>query len=92
MKFLLFLDEVLLALCWIIAIFIVEQLCRPKGNGLKKILIWYFIVEVYIYFGAGLYIIFYPTAPLVPYIPFVLPKVIIKIIFYNYIKKQHYGR
>lgn len=93
MNQLIFLDEVLLALCWMIAIFIVTELIiTPQGNGLKKILVWYFIVEVYIYFGLAMYILFYQTAFIIPYIPFVIPKVIIKVFFYNYIKKQKYDR
>ncbi len=85
MNKLLIIDETILAGTWILAIFLVIRLIESKDGHFRKLMIWYFVVEVYIYFALFMYLLFYPDAPIVRFIPFVLPKTIVKIFIYKYL-------
>lgn len=48
-------SETLFSVVYIIAIFVLIEFVRAKDGMLRKLMICYFIVEFYTYFGASIY-------------------------------------
>ena len=77
----------------IVALLILIHLVETRDGNLRKILIGYFLVEVFIYGVCVYFEIKLTFPPLYQQIAltFLIPKSIIKLIFYRYISKRNGG-
>lgn len=92
MNYLILLDEIILACCWVICIFIAAEFYTSKNGGLRLFLIWIFGMHASLWFSLAIFILFYNrTSPLIAYIPFMAPLAVVKILFYNFIKNEYHG-
>lgn len=82
------LTQSLRAIIFLVAIVILVELIESKDGQLRKILIAYFGVEIFIYAGAFLYLIAYPEKSNPISIIWMLPKVAVKIWFYIWLVKN----
>lgn len=49
-------SEILFGIVWIIALFVLREFIVSKDGMLRKLMIAYFLVEFYTYFGSALYL------------------------------------
>ena len=55
MPFSLIINEFLKAIAWVIAIFVMVEFIKSKDGELRKIMIAYFAIEVFIYLSSSIY-------------------------------------
>lgn len=82
-------NEIILAIIVIVGIFILIRLVESKNGYFRKLLIGYFVVEIYVFFGLAVFISIKTRAPIIPFLPFIIvPKMIIKLFFYYWLSKN----
>lgn len=79
------LSEGLFAVVWLISLFIIREFWIAKDGMLRKLMIAYFAVEFYTYFGASVYYLCVHRGWWVPNndlyrVIIILPKVVIKLL------------
>lgn len=86
----LLISEIIFAIIYVIAGFVVYELVKSKNGRLRKIMIAYFSSVVFIYVGASLYYLFPDTVSVNTFRIIVsAPKAITMLMLYNHLRTKN---